>query len=167
MADGAGWAPPDNGLCMRRCDPDSHPSQPASARQAIENAILDEGRAARLALARRTAQEALLNPGAITARRLNRLGPDGLSRFIEEMRLGARSTLGQSVPQSRERTARANPDGTQPPRYAKPSVARIEGWWRTCREGAPGFEARARRWGYATGAVLAAICVALLRQTKF
>ncbi|WP_181017463.1 hypothetical protein [Methylobacterium sp. V23] len=50
---------------------------------------------------------------------------------------------------------------------SKPSVARIEGWWRSCREDAPGFEARARRWGYATGAMIAAACLVLLRLTMF
>lgn len=139
----------------------------ASAREAVEEAILDEGRAARLALARRTAREALTDPGAISARRLSRLGPDGLARLIGELRHEARRAVGQKPIGNGERSAGARPVKSRPQRPAKPAAARIEGWWCACREDAPGFEARARRWGYATGALLAAVCVALLRLSNF
>lgn len=160
------------GLSEEALGPSSHAlgsglPRSESARQAVEEAILDEGRAARLALARRTAREALTDPGAISARRLSRLGPDGLARFIRELRHEARTAVGQNPIGSGARSAGANPVASRPRLPAKPAAAGIEGWWCACREDAPGFEARARRWGYATGALLAAVCVALLRLSNF
>ena len=158
---------PEGDLGSSSHDPGSRLPRLASARQAVEEAILDEGRAARLALARRTAREALTDPGAISARRLSRLGPDGLARFIKELRREAGTAVARNPIGNGERSAGARPGGSRLRRPAKPGAARIEGWWRACQEDAPGFEARARRWGYATGALLAAVCLTLLRLTKF
>lgn len=158
---------PEEALGPSTHAPGSGLPRSASSREAVEEAILDEGRSARLALARQTAREALTDPGAISARRLRRLGPDGLARFIRELRREARSAVGQNPIGSEERLAGATPVESRPRRPAKPAVARIEGWWSACREDAPGFEGRARRWGYATGALLAAVCVALLRLSNF
>lgn len=58
----------------------------ADARKAVEAAILREGEVARLALARQTALKALTDPGVLTAKRLARLGSDGLARFVAELR---------------------------------------------------------------------------------
>lgn len=58
----------------------------ADARKATEAAILREGEAARLALARQTAHKVLTDPGVLTAKRLARLGSDGLARFVAELR---------------------------------------------------------------------------------
>lgn len=58
----------------------------ADARKAAEAAILRDGEAARLALARQTALKALTDPGVLTAKRLARLGSDGVARFVAELR---------------------------------------------------------------------------------
>lgn len=70
----------------------------ADARKETEAAILRDGEAARLALARQTALKALTDPGVLTAKRLARLGSDGLARFIAELRHASLVNVRQGSP---------------------------------------------------------------------
>ena len=66
------------------------PSQASAERrpETDEDAILREGRDARRQLGQRMARAALNDPQALTAKRLQRLGPEGLQRFVAELRSG-------------------------------------------------------------------------------
>lgn len=125
-----------------------------TSRWAAEERILREGEAARLALARRTAREALADPAILDAKRLGRLGPDGLARFIAELRHGALGTTGQAdVPASTTGdSARPSPPGgaggASTPRVlpnAAPSAAgRRRASDQSARTGSSGARAPAR-----------------------
>lgn len=141
----------------------------------IESAILRDGTAARLALARQTALKALSDPGVLTPKRLSRLGSDGVARFVDELR---RSALGGVKQESSSKPAApANSKGAAASAKAKTSaraqpidtktigVATIAGWWQSTSEGAPHFEAQARRHGWLAGSLVMLACLALLRRT--
>ncbi len=84
----------------------------ADAQKAAEAAILREGEAARLALARQTALKALTEPDVLTAKRLARLGSDGLARFVAELRHASLVNVRQgsaSAPAARSGTSAAVP----------------------------------------------------------
>lgn len=167
----------------------------ADARKAAEAEILREGEAARLALARQTALKALTEPDVLTAKRLARLGSDGLARFVAELRHAslvnarqgsasapaARSGTSVAAPGQRngrsgsadrsgpgEAAARVKPNAPAPgPVKSKTiGVATIPGWWRSTREGAPHFEEQARRGGIFAGGLVLAACLLLLAFTR-
>jgi hypothetical protein len=87
--------------------------------RAAEARILREGEAARLALGIRTAREALTDPGVLDAKRLGRLGRDGLARFIAELRHGALGT-GRPIGPPASTPARPGPSGGADERVSTP-----------------------------------------------
>jgi hypothetical protein len=140
---------------------------PAEAHKAAEAAILRDGEAARLALARQTALKVLTDPGVLTTKRLARLGSDGVARFVEELR---RAALGQaSRPDPVKHVAGTKPEKPNKPelRRSKPiGVAAISGWWQSTGEGAPHFEAKARSDAWFAGGLILSISLVLLLVTR-
>lgn len=139
----------------------------ADRREAAEAAILRDGEAARLMLARQTALKVLADPGVLTTKRLARLGSDGVARFVEELR---RAALGHaSRPGSVKHVAGTKPEKPNKPelRRTKPiGVAAISGWWQSTGEGAPHFEAKARSDAWFAGGLALSISLVLLLVTR-
>ncbi len=132
----------------------------ADARKAAEAAILRDGEAARLALARQTALKALTDPSVLTAKRLARLGSDGVARFVDELR---RAALGHaSRPNPSEHVAGAKPKKPEPRRTKSISVAALSGWWQSTSEGTPHFEAKARSDAWFAGGLALSLSLVLL-----
>ena len=154
-----------NGTNGGRCPMGSKP--PAEARKAAEAAILRDGEAARLALARQTALKVLTDPNVLTAKRLARLGSDGVARFVDELR---RATLGQaSRPDPVKHVAGTKPEKPNKPelRRTKPiGVAAIFGWWQSTSEGAPHFEAKARSDAWFAGGLTLSLSLVLLLVSR-
>jgi hypothetical protein len=152
----------------------------ATVRGAAEQRILREGEAARLALAQRTALEVLAKPSVLDAKRLSRLGPDGLARFVAELRASALGLAQPAVsppaapaasrppPKTSDRAAgtpaasvlpavrsagATRPALAQGPTAPAPRRAEFAGWWLSQRTGQTGFETQARRWGVLAGIV--------------
>lgn len=177
---GAGSEPPTSGRRPATPQSASFSRSPApKVRDAAEAAILKDGKAARFALARQTALKAMSDPGVLTPKRLARLGADGMAHFVDELRqaaLGSAKHDSANKPATRlsSMAAVASVKGKEPARYpAKPvdsktiGVATIAGWWRSTSEGAPHFEAQARRHGWLAGSLAMLACLALLQCTVF
>lgn len=176
---GAGGERPTSGRgpASQQPAPSTRPPAP-TAREAAEAAILQDGKAARLALARQTALKALSDPGVLTPKRLARLGADGMARFVDELRratlVGAKhdsSSKPATESNSKEAAASAKTE-TSRRSPAKPAVSKtigvatIAGWWQSTSEGAPHFEARARRLGLVAGGGVAVAFLLLLAVTR-
>ncbi len=166
------------------------PAQGTTGRVAAEQRILREGEAARLALAQRTALEVLAKPGVLDAKRLSRLGPNGLARFVAELRASALGLAQPAVsppaasrpsPKTSDRAAGTPADSVLPavrsagatrPALARrptaPTLRRAEfaGWWLSQRTGQAGFETQARRWGVLAGIVPILASLAWLALTR-
>ena len=126
-----------------------------TARVAAEQRILREGEAARLALAQRTALEVLAEPGVLDAKRLRRLGTEGLACFVAELRAAALGSAQPAAPAAPPVQLAEAPPRAPARRPAAPALRRAEftGWWLSQRAGRAGFEAQARRWGVLAGLV--------------
>ena len=163
-----------------RHEPSKQPGREGPPVETAEERILREGEAARLALARRTAREALAEPGVLDAKRLSRLGPDGLARFAAELcqlALGTRqppvapssstrqgSSLGKADRRSTD-SANASAGAVNRPagavrraaatRPAAPAFrrAKFAGWWQWQKDNRARFEVRAWCWGAVAGLI--------------
>lgn len=176
----------------------SRPTPPqASAKrrpEIDEDAVLREGRDARRQLGQRMARAALNDPRALTAKRLQRLGPEGLQRFVAELRseLGdepqSASTRSVSAPtnstakpatpagQSKAGGAAGGGGRSPPPRpsaqgaFPEPprpnDATAFQGWWLTCREGRWRFEVKAVLYGLLVGTTTLLLSLGLLALTR-
>ena len=78
-----------------------------------EDAILREGIEARRRLGRQVAQEALADPAGLTPERLRRLGPEGLQRFVVELRRSGLDVKARTASQRGE--VHMQPPGSRAP----------------------------------------------------
>ncbi|MFL1873614.1 hypothetical protein ACIKT0_00015 [Hansschlegelia beijingensis] len=116
-------------------DDDRRNADRLAARARAEEAILREGEAERLKLARRLAKAVLTDPAELTAQRLRRIGEDGLKLLITELRepiffrtdhdlewkapeptAAARKAVGANQARSRPVAGKEKPTSSQLPR---------------------------------------------------